>query len=280
MATNWNGEGDGVTWEDPGNWDNGIPGDVSTDSNIYGVSVVCGSNNPGTCSLSGGAQLTFDSSTNYGTVVGGPATFLNSAGNFGSVELGVFAGTSSNSGTVTGDAIFEGSATNNATVNGGATFGETSINLATVSGNATFNGDAHNGAGATVQGNATFNDLSYNAGSVQGTATFNGNSQNQADGVVVGGATFNDSSAQYGNIQADATFYDSSSNSGGIVDGDAIYYDNAFIAGQLNIVQGSHKITNWSRIGSDIKANAVNFRIQFLDVPEGAGGDILGTGLL
>ncbi len=100
-------------------------------------------------------------------------------------------------------ATFSGSSTNKGTISGDATFGDSSINYGILSGNATFNDLSNNGG--LVNGNATFNGSSTNyMGTVSSNATFNGSSIN--DSNVGGDATFNGSSSNLGTVTGTATF--------------------------------------------------------------------------
>jgi len=165
MATQWTGLGDGFTWEDATNWDNGVPGGTFNDSVIPFGNVVCVSSNPGTCGLAGGTLTFASGATNpSGSTVSGSATFIDS---------------SSNSGIITGDATF-----NNSTYNEGS-----------ILGNATFNNSAYHGTAGTISGNATFNGSTGSYGSVSGNATFNDFGSLINPGSVLGNATFNDLSS-------------------------------------------------------------------------------------
>jgi hypothetical protein len=170
MATQWTGAGDGVSWEDASNWDNGAPGSAFNDSVITFGSVVCVSSNPGTCGIVGGTLTFASGATNAsGSTVSGSATFIDS---------------SYNAGTITGDATFGGSAYND-----GAIYG-----------NANFAGTAYNGTAGTISGNAIFSDNSANYGTISGNVTFNGYSGLVNPGYVLGNATFNDSSSIVGGL--------------------------------------------------------------------------------
>jgi hypothetical protein len=120
---------------------------------------------------------------------------------------------------------------------GPAFFNDSSTNNGTVSGDATFN-DSSTNNGGTVSGDATFNDYSYNNGTVSGEATFNDSSYNNF-GTVSGDATFNDSSYNnYGTVSGDATFNDSSYNYYGTVSGVSAFSFSS-ISIQVNAYGGS-----------------------------------------
>lgn len=104
----------------------------------------------------------------------GDATFNDSSSNNGTVTGDATFNYSQNTGTVTGDATFNDYGNNFGPVTGDATFNDYSVNFNTVTGDATFNNYSYNNNGGTVTGDATFNDSSYNGngGIVSGNATF------------------------------------------------------------------------------------------------------------
>ena len=120
-----------------------------------------------------------------------------------------------NSGTLNGDATFNDVSNNTGTVSGNATFDDNAYNNGgTITGNATFYLASSNQTG-TVSGSATFNDSSHNDSTVSTNATFNDSSWNSyTTGVVSIDATFNGTSYNAGTVAYNATFNGSSSNQG------------------------------------------------------------------
>ena len=157
-------------------------------------------------------------SSNVGTV-NGDATFNDSSFNdTGGVVSNdaTFNGSTFNNGTVTNDAIFNDGGSQGGTVSGNATFNDTSVNQNTVSGNATFNDssyNAYNGGYGIVTGNATFNDSSYNGGTVSGNAIWSAATfTNFSLGTVSGTITFSNASPVVFTTNAGNNWtYDSSS---------------------------------------------------------------------
>ena len=166
------------------------------------------------------ASTTFEfSSRNFGAIVG-TSTF-DSAANVGTTtgtttfESSVPGGYSENEGVVNGPVRFIGQFASN----GGADYipGGTKLDP--------------NGISAVVHGSASFNN-SFNFGAVTGNVNFFNGSNNA--GLVVGTTTFSDTSSnEYGYLTFPGTvrgaaFFTGSSFNGGLVQGDAYYYTNAY----------------------------------------------------
>ena len=122
----------------------------------------------------------------------GTATFNDTSSNFGEIVNGVFAGSSTNEGSVTVAATFQGSATNVGTV-------EVAV----------FTGSAVN-TGTVVQ--AEFRDTASNAGTVTLSAAFADSAVNS--GTIQGDAIFADTTTNSGTVQGDAQVAATASNSG------------------------------------------------------------------
>lgn len=185
----------------------------SSDNAIVSATVTAnGGSEPTIANLTvGGIGVIFD----INITVTGMATFNDSSTNNGTVNGDATFDSSYNAGTVNGDATFKFFSNNSGTVNGDATFSDSSFNatMGILNGNATFNEENSYNSG-TITGDATFNGASSNDGTINGDVTFNGPSTNYGTGVINGNATFNDNSSNQASatVNGTATFSLTSAN--------------------------------------------------------------------
>ena len=128
----------------------------------------------------------------------------------------IFDDSSSNIGTVAGNAAFNDDSSNRGIVTRNVIFNDNSLNFSAIAGNPIFNDSSNNHA--PITGNPIFNDSSSNGDTVVGNPTFNGSSGNS--GAVTGGAIFNDSSSNNGAVTGNATFNGDLSENLGTVTGE------------------------------------------------------------
>ena len=180
--------------------------------------------NPGGSLNMNGNLLNVNSTlTNSGTLTIGTNSTVNKTVNTGNIVTSgtyYFNATSTNAGTVTGNALFTASSTNYAGVtNGTVTANATFQSLTAVGGIVSFSGTtAFSGFGFvnTVSGNTydsvgtqitswVFNASSTNAGILKGTVIFNTTSSNT--GTIQGNATFNNAATNSGTITGNVDVY-------------------------------------------------------------------------
>ena len=149
--------------------------------------------------------------TIQGIQIDGQGTFNDVTENAGVVSTAVFAGSASNSGTVSLSAEFGGDSANHGEVTQVAVFAGNAVNTGTVA-VAEFRDTAMNAG--TVSTSATFADTSVNTGTVV-TAFFADSSVNDG-GTVTGNAVFADTSENSGTVQGDAQVAATATNSGSV----------------------------------------------------------------
>jgi len=125
--------------------------------------------------------------------------------------------------------IFNDTSSNSGTINGNATFNDTSFNSGTIFGNATFDTTWYSGTTAPSGGVFTLNGGREYAGEVRGTAY-------GSDGQMITSYVFNDSSQNIGTINGNATFNDVSDNYLGIINGNATFNDNTYNNAKATVV--------------------------------------------
>lgn len=180
---------------------------------------------------------------NNGTINEGNAVIGKTTNNF-VINTGVgtfsFNASSTNSGTVNGNAIFSASSTNfsgvtHGTVTGNATFNAFTVVDGSVAfsdttafmGSGYVNGNIYDSLGSPITTWA-FNASSTNIGILKGDAVFNNTSRNISTGTVLGNAIFNNTAINLGSITGNANVYSPVSRPlGGNVDGQVIYHEYA-----------------------------------------------------
>lgn len=190
-------------WNNPLNWDNGIPS--PSDTAIINGAVA---DNTG-----GAITITTLQAINVAEV-GVNLTVTGTA---------EFSGNSTLTALLTGNASFTGNAINYDEIIGDVTFDDDSVNEGNVSGTATFRTNGYSTTNSEVE-YGIFYDSSYIQGSV-GNATFYNSAILGDSAIVTGNATFNDDSYSNGLIMGDATYYDNSYNFQGTVQGNAEFWD-------------------------------------------------------
>jgi len=141
--------------------------------------------------------------------------------------LATFSTGGDNAGTITGTncaVVFNGSSTNSGTITGDCTFNGSSVNDGLITGSCTFNGTSSCGLTATIYGNCIFDFNSFHYGSITGNVTFQGASG--INGSVIGDCTFSVSVDNLGSITGSCTFNNSSTNSSAIT-GDCVFNDTS-----------------------------------------------------
>jgi hypothetical protein len=198
----------------------------------------------------------------------GTGRFTQSTKNFGEVDQGEFAdtssnngvilssatflGTSTNTGSISGTASFSGSAVNTGVIQGSATFADFTVNTGSIS-SVTFTGNAINTG--IVLGDATFADFTVNTGSIS-SVTFTGNAINT--GIVLGDATFEGTSINTGTVSGNAFFYGDATNDGGSIAGTTYnFVTDPFFANNVILINGDGTNNQNNTVFLDSSTNVV-----------------------
>ena len=147
--------------------------------------------------------------TIQGIQIDGQGTFNDVTENSGVVTTAVFAGSATNSGTVSLSAEFGDDSANHGEVTQVAVFAGNAVNTGTVA-VAEFRDTAMNAG--TVSTSATFADTSVNTGTV--AEAFFADSAVNDGGTVTGNAVFADTSVNSGTVEGDAEVAATATNSG------------------------------------------------------------------